>query len=111
MTGKRVLELMDAGFTLHSGLFGFWLINPLDARCTNVHNNAGQSLVRRGLIRRDGGDRWVKDRTPAELRTEIVNRMDYFFRQIDGSMAFSDSAEGDLLKMVHKYFQKSKNCN
>lgn len=108
MTGKRVLELMDTGHTLHSGVFGFWLINPLDSRCTNVNVNASKALIRRKLIRRDEGDRWVRERTAGELRTEIANRMDYFFRRIDGSMAFPNSAEGDILKMVHKYFEKSK---
>jgi hypothetical protein len=33
---------------------------------------------------------------------EIRNRIDYFYRQIDGTYNFPNSAEGDLLSMMHK---------
>lgn len=51
---------MDSGSTLYSSHFGFWLINPIDARCTNVHNGAAKALVRRKLIKKINGDQWIK---------------------------------------------------
>ena len=59
MTGIEILKAMDAGSTLHSSRFGFWLISPMDARCTNVHNGAAKSLVRRKIIIKSEG-KWVK---------------------------------------------------
>jgi hypothetical protein len=60
MTGEQILKAMDNGFTLHGGRFGFWLMSPIDARCTNVHNGAARSLVRRGIIRRVDETQYVK---------------------------------------------------
>ena len=54
MKSAEILNYMDRGFTLHSGLFGFWLIRPMDSRCINVHNGAAKSLVRKRLIRKQG---------------------------------------------------------
>lgn len=64
MTGPEILKALDQGFTLHSSLFGFWLISPLDARCTNVHNEAAKALARKKLIQKKG-DQWVKTPAPA----------------------------------------------
>ena len=60
MTGSEILKAMDAGSTLHSSMFGFWLINPIDAQCTNVHNGAAKSLARRKIIIKAGEGQWVK---------------------------------------------------
>lgn len=35
------------------------------------------------------------------MTKEICDRMNYFYRQTDGTMIFPSSAEGDLLKMVN----------
>lgn len=34
---------------------------------------------------------------------EILDRLAYFYKQIDGTYNFPNSAEGDLLKMVYKW--------
>lgn len=60
MTGPEILKAMDNGSTLHGGRFGFWLMSPIDARCTNVHNGAARSLARRGIIRRVDETQYVK---------------------------------------------------
>lgn len=109
MNGKRVLELLDRGFSLHTGVLGFWwIMDPFTSRCINVSRGVARSLVRKGLIRHAGADQWVRERTEVELRKEILDRMSYFYLQTDGSMRFPSSAEGDTLKLVHKYFEKSK---
>jgi len=38
----------------------------------------------------------------SSIFSEIEDRMNHFYRQTDGKMAFPNSAEGDLLKLVHK---------
>jgi hypothetical protein len=60
MTGTEILKAMDNGFTLHGGRFVFWLMDPLDARCINVHNGAARSLVRRKLVRRINDTQYIK---------------------------------------------------
>ena len=40
---------------------------------------------------------WPKD----ELTREICTRMHYLYGRTDGGMKFPNSAEGDVLKMVH----------
>jgi hypothetical protein len=40
-----------------------------------------------------------------DLAKEIQARMTYFYTQTDGTMNFPNSAEGDLLKMVHTLLQ------
>lgn len=37
------------------------------------------------------------------IATEIRNRMFHFYAQTDGTMRFPNSAEGDILKLVHEY--------
>jgi len=64
MTGPEILKAMEQGSTLHSSMFGFWLINPIDARCTNVHNGAAKSLARRKLIQKIKDGQWIKTPTP-----------------------------------------------
>lgn len=59
MTSSEILKALDEGFTLHSSNFGFWLISPIDARCTNVHNGAAKALVRKKKIVKFG-ERWIK---------------------------------------------------
>jgi len=53
MNGQEILQAMKEGHTLHGSRFGFYILNPIDSRCTNVHNGAAKSLVRRKLISRD----------------------------------------------------------
>ena len=60
MTGPEILKAMDKGSTLHGGLFGFWLMDVFNSRCTNVHNGAAKSLVRRKLVRKVGDTQYVK---------------------------------------------------
>tara|TARA_R110000824_G_scaffold56121_1_gene153921 strand:- start:57 stop:440 length:384 start_codon:yes stop_codon:yes gene_type:complete len=64
VTGEDVLKAMEGGSTLHSSMFGFWLMSPIDSRCINVHHGAAKSLVRKRVIRRiSGGDSdgtWTK---------------------------------------------------
>ena len=55
MKGREIINLMERGFELGSGPFGFWIINPTDSRCTNVHNGAAKALVRKKLIVRVAG--------------------------------------------------------
>ena len=35
--------------------------------------------------------------------------MTYFYGQTDGTMDFPDSAEGDLLKIVHAFLKQNSN--
>jgi hypothetical protein len=49
------------------------------------------------------------ERTSDELRREILDRMNYFYRKTDGSMNFPNSCEGDLLKMIHKFLYQPSN--
>ena len=70
MTGPEILKAMDNGSTLHGSWFGFWLMNPIDARCTNVHNGAAKSLVRRGLVRRVDDTQYVKITNQTNTNTE-----------------------------------------
>lgn len=39
------------------------------------------------------------------IEEEIKDRLDYFYKQTDGTYKFPNSAEGDLLKLVQKYFR------
>ena len=50
-----------------------------------------------------------KNQTKDWLKQEIEDRLSYFYKQIDGSYNFPNSAEGDILKMVHRYFRGEKN--
>jgi hypothetical protein len=43
-----------------------------------------------------------------DLAKEILNRIDYFYLQTDGTHLFPNSREGDLLKMVHKFINSIK---
>ena len=61
MTGHDILAAMDKGSTLYNSLFGWFLINPIDARCTNVHNGAAKALVRRRRIRKISAEQWVRN--------------------------------------------------
>lgn len=45
-------------------------------------------------------DSWTK----VEIADELRRRMAHFYGQTDGTMKFPNSAEGDLLKMVHVLF-------
>jgi len=38
----------------------------------------------------------------SELKKELLDRLKYFYLQLDGSMNFPNSAEGDILKMTYK---------
>ena len=42
-------------------------------------------------------DKW----SAKDLSSELINRMNFFYKQVDGSILFPNSAEGDLLKMVY----------
>ena len=42
---------------------------------------------------------WPKD----ELAQELRHRLHYHYAQTDGTMIFPNSAEGDMLKMVHVF--------
>ena len=55
MTGSEILAKMSEGFALHSSVCGFWLMSPIDARCSNVHHGAAKALIRSGRIHRDKG--------------------------------------------------------
>jgi len=65
MKGEEIINLMAKGFELRSGLFGAWLVNPIDFRCINVHNGAAKALVRKKLIVRDAG-KW-RIRIPIDI--------------------------------------------
>lgn len=41
-----------------------------------------------------------------ELRQEIIDRMNHFYRQIDGSMKWPNSVEGDLFKLTYEYLTR-----
>ena len=43
-----------------------------------------------------------------DLEREIKSRMTYFYKQTDGTMAFPNSSEGDLLKIVHAFLKQNK---
>lgn len=43
------------------------------------------------------------------LKQEIIDRMNHFYLQTDGSMKFPNSCEGDLLKLVHKFILSDQN--
>ena len=45
------------------------------------------------------------------MAKEIQARMTYFYAQTDGTMNFPNSAEGDLLKMVHTLLQNTKSAH
>ena len=47
----------------------------------------------------------------ADLEREIKSRMTYFYGQTDGTMDFPDSAEGDLLKIVHAFLKQNAKLN
>ena len=55
---RRVVALLEQGRTLHSGHFGMWTMNPIDARCSDVNQHTARALVARKLVRRVEGDRW-----------------------------------------------------
>ena len=46
-----------------------------------------------------------KNQTQNWMEKEIKDRLDYFYKQADGSYNFPNSAEGDILKMVLHYLQ------
>jgi len=70
MTGPEILKAMDNGSTLHGGRFGFWLMDVFNSRCTNVHNGAAKSLVRRRLVRRVDDTQYVKITNQTNTNTE-----------------------------------------
>jgi len=41
-------------------------------------------------------------------RQEILDRINYFYRQVDGTHAWPNSAEGDILKMVYNFLGSEK---
>lgn len=41
--------------------------------------------------------------TQDDLKGEILDRMNYFYLQTDGTYKWPNNAEGDLLKMAHKF--------
>lgn len=52
------------------------------------------------MVRPGGWAGWSK----VEIADELRRRMLHFYGQTDGTMRFPNSAEGDLLKMVHHLF-------
>lgn len=44
-----------------------------------------------------------------ERKQEVLDRMNHYYLQMDGSMDFPNSREGDLLKMVYDELLKSIN--
>ena len=42
-------------------------------------------------------DKW----SDKDLSSELIDGMNYFYKQVDGSMSFPNNAEGDLLKMAY----------
>jgi hypothetical protein len=113
MSGEKILQMLESGFTLHSGFLGFWMIDPMDSSCINVNHNAAKALARKGLIHRATGSdgensKWEAGRPSDAIGREIIDRLNYFYLQTDGSMKFPNSAEGDILKMVHKFFNHGK---
>lgn len=46
--------------------------------------------------------------TIEEHRKELLDRINYQYRQIDGTLKFPNSEEGDFIKMVHCYLMKEK---
>ena len=68
-----MVALLEQGHTLHSGHFGMWTMNPIDAQCSDVNQHTARALVARKLVRRVEGDRW--EATPnTELATTIECR-------------------------------------
>lgn len=102
MNATEVLQKMDEGWNLYSSFLGFWLFFPKDQSSRNVHHGAAKSLVRRKLIMKAGEGQWVKVPTVEDQKKEILDRINYFYRKIDGTFVFPNSAEGDLLKLVHR---------
>ena len=47
-------------------------------------------------------DDWSAD----ELTKEILNRINYFYSQTDGTFRFPNNAEGDLLQITYKLLTK-----
>jgi hypothetical protein len=45
---------------------------------------------------------WLCAKNQADLKGEILDRMNHFYLQTDGTYKWPNSAEGDLLKMAHK---------
>ena len=48
------------------------------------------------------------ERTPEELKREILARIKYQYFKIDMTYNFPNSYEGDVLKMVHKLLTMEK---
>lgn len=42
------------------------------------------------------------------LEKEIKDRLNYFYKRVDGTMTFPNSAEGDILKLVYKYIYEKE---
>ncbi len=40
--------------------------------------------------------------TKKEYGQEVIDRINYFYLQTDGSLKFPNSADGDILRMVYK---------
>lgn len=81
MTGDEIIQAMKEGFTLHSSFLGFWIMNPIDSRCTNVHNGAAKALVRNRRIKKSSGGDWDGEWEVVSLRSgdlvEAVRRIGY----------------------------------
>jgi hypothetical protein len=57
MNGKKVVELMKAGWKLYvSNPFGAWVSSPFDGRTSRVHLNAARALVEKKVVKKL---RWI----------------------------------------------------
>lgn len=60
VNSAKTLDLLNKGYRMFGSMFGYYLIDPIDSRCFNVHNKAGDSLVKKGLVIKIKGSREYK---------------------------------------------------
>ena len=62
---------------------------------------AAKALVRKKKIVKFG-ERWIKTE---RSRQEILDRMNAYWLRTDGTMAWPNSCEGDLLKLTYNFLK------
>jgi len=89
MTGEQILRKLDEGFTLHGCMFGFFLINPIDAKCTNVHNGAARSLLRKKIVV-SNGESYVKHQVKYGDKVKAIRRLGHDLAEKDEILVIRD---------------------
>lgn len=96
-------QLKEAAFSIMCEVIAYYQQVDADVASGKVLDlYAGQEQQKALIYGRDKVVNLVKADRNLKGFQEVRDRIDYFYLQTDGTYNFPNSAEGDLIKMVHE---------